>query len=109
MAHVTDRCLIGKKVAAIDSIVEMLIRRIAFAGWLHTTIDTTLGTNGVGPSYRNEGKEVYLTTSLGNFYCRHEARKPSPYDNNPVVHAELLTVKNKTFNPTSTEIQGWMK
>jgi hypothetical protein len=86
MAHVTDRCLVGKEVPAIHGIIKMFVRRIAFAGWMHTAVDTALGANGMGPTHRNEGKKVHLTACLGNFYGRHEARKPSPYDNNPVVH-----------------------
>src|SRR5271157_3216840 len=67
VAHDFCRRLVGKEVAAIDGVVEVLPGGVAFALQVLRGIDAALRADRVRPLDRNDGEKVNVTSHLGNF------------------------------------------
>src|SRR5450755_977141 len=66
-AHGLDLRLVGEEVSAIDSVVEMLPRGIAFPFEIFGGVDAALGADGMRTLHRHDREQVNLSTRLGDF------------------------------------------
>jgi hypothetical protein len=80
IGHSFDRRLVGKKVAAIDSVVEMFCRGIALALCINGAVYPALGADRVRSFYRHHRDQIDVVPGLGDLHCRGQAREASAND-----------------------------
>src|SRR5580704_5774476 len=73
--------LIGKEVAAINRVVEVLPGGIALAFQILGRVDAALGAYRVRTLYRDDGKQIHLPTHLRDLDDRGKARQSAADDN----------------------------
>src|SRR6185295_13329138 len=77
LAHRFRGWLVREKVAAVNSVVEMFPRRIAFAFGVDGAVDATLRADRMRALYRHDGKQIDSMAALRDFHGGREARQPA--------------------------------
>ena len=82
VAHGFYRRLVGKKVSAINRVVEVLPGRVALALQVLGSINSALRANRMRPFHWHDRKKIYLPAHLGNLDDCRKAREPAANNNN---------------------------
>jgi hypothetical protein len=77
LAHPLYRGLIGQKIPAVNCVVQMLRRRIAFALGIYGSVYAALRAHRVRPLHRHHGNQVNIVPCFGDLHCGCKARKPA--------------------------------
>ena len=86
-AHSFYQRLIGQKITAIDSVVEMLGAGIAFAFLIFRRVDAALRADRVRAFYRYDGKQIDRHGGFGNANGGHQSGQSSAhYDDFRLSH-----------------------
>ena len=80
VAHAFDRRLVREKVAAVNRVVEMLRRRIAFAFRVDRAVDPALRADRVRALYRHDRDQIDIVPRLRDLHRRRKTRKPAADD-----------------------------
>src|SRR5207245_8582664 len=73
VAHALDGGLLGEEVAALERVLDVDVRVIAFALGVHGAVDAALSTYGVASLHRDDGEDVDVLAGLGKLDHRHES------------------------------------
>jgi len=80
VAHTLDEGLIGEEIAAVDGVVEMLGRGVAFALLVFRGVDAALRANRMRALYGNDGEEVDGDARFGDANGRHESGQTTTHN-----------------------------
>ena len=80
VAHPLDRRLVGQKVAAINRVVKMLPRRVAFAFCIDRAVDAALCADRVRTLYRHDRDQIDLVPGFGDLHRRGQTGEPAAND-----------------------------
>ena len=87
--------LIGQKIAAVNRVVEMLLRRVAFALLILRGVDAALRAHGMRTFHRNDRKQLHRNAGLGHANRGHQAGKTSAHDDDlRLFHFEVTYEAN---------------
>ena len=91
LAHGLDRRLVGQKVAAVNGVVEVLVRGVAFALQVFGCVDAALRANRVRALDRNNRKQVNGAARFRNLDDGCEASQSSAnHDDSWCCHGVFL-------------------
>src|SRR5471030_2408690 len=76
LTHGLDRRLVGKKIAAVNRVVKVLPRGIAFALEVLGSVNATLRAYGVRSFHRHDGKQINVTTGFCDLDDRRQPGEP---------------------------------
>jgi hypothetical protein len=79
-AHGFDGRLVGKEVAAVDGVVEVLVGGVAFAFEVFGRVDAALGADGVGALDGDDGEEIDGAAGFGDLDDGCESGEASAND-----------------------------
>ncbi len=80
VAHALHGRLIREKVAAVNRLFEVHLRRVAFAARIHAGVDAALGACGVGPAYGDKRKEIHGNAGFAELDDGHQSGETSTDD-----------------------------
>ncbi len=80
LAHVLDRRLVRQKIAAVNRVIEMLPRGIAFALQVLGGVDATLRAYRMRTLHRNNGEQIDAPAHLGNLDDGGKSRQSAADD-----------------------------
>ena len=75
LAHFLDGRLIRQKIAAVNRIVKMFPRRIAFALRIDRAVDAALRANRMRTLDRNDRQKINIVSRFGNLHRRRKSRQ----------------------------------
>src|SRR5579875_3210977 len=91
LTHAQNLLLVGEKVAAINRVVKVFPRGIAFPFGIDRTIDTALCTHRVRALDRHPGEQFNRHTGLSDFDGCHQTCQTAADDDDCLIsHAESL-------------------
>ncbi len=83
VAHPLDGGLVRQKVAAVDGLFEVNLRRVAFTLGVDARVDAPLGADRMGPLDGNEREQVDRDTRLAELDDGHQPREAPSHDRHP--------------------------
>ena len=89
LAHGLDRGLVGKEVAAIDGVVEVLPGGVALAFEIFGGVDATLRADRVRALDRNDGEQIDVAACFGDLDDRGQAcQSAANHDDSGCCHEQ---------------------
>ena len=82
LAHALHQRLIRQKIAAVDRVVEMLPRGIAFTLQIFRRVNAALRAHRMGALHRHDRKQLNGDAGFGHLDRRHQSSQPAAHDNN---------------------------
>src|SRR5438445_5637100 len=82
VTHGLYRRLIGQEVAAIDGVVKMLPRGVAFTLEVLGRVDAALRAYGMRSLDRHDGKQIHVSAGFSNLDDGRQTREPAAYYDN---------------------------
>ena len=95
-AHRFRGWLIREKVPAVNGVVKMFPRRIAFALGVDRAVDAALRANRVRALHRHDGKEIDVMTGFGNLHPSRQSGKAA------ADYCDLDSCRHKSFQDCPT-------
>src|SRR5262249_7108142 len=87
VAHALDEGLVGKEIAAIDRVIEVLRGGVAFTLLIFRGVDATLRPARVRTLHRHNRKQLDGTTRFGHLDGGHQSRQTTTdNDDSRLVH-----------------------
>ena len=84
--HTANSLLVSQEVAAVDSIVKMLVNGVVLTFSVHAGVNAALCTNGMRTLNRAKGEEIDFATGFADLHSGHQARKAAANNNNFLFH-----------------------
>ena len=75
LAHLLHGRLVRQKIAAVNRVVEMFPRRIAFAFRVYRAVNSALSADRMRAFYRNDRNQIDFVPGFGNFHRRRKSRQ----------------------------------